>query len=209
VSAPFALAAPLILASASPRRVDLLTAAGFEFTRRPADIDETPRAGEVPERPDAYVLRVALDKALAVHAAHPDSVVLAADTTVTVDGLILGKPADAAEATRFLERLAGRDHSVLTAVVVIGPTQLAAPGETPRIESEVVRSIVTFRALTPADIARYVATGEPMGKAGAYAIQGIGASLVASVAGSYTGVIGLPVPETLALLAKVRVPQNK
>lgn len=206
MSAPFALPAPLILASASPRRVDLLTAAGFEFTRRPADIDETPLAGEAPDR---YVLRVALDKALAVHAANPASVILAADTTVTIDGLILGKPADATEATHFLERLAGRDHDVLTAVVVIGPTQLAARGETPRIESEVVRSIVTFRALTPADIARYVATGEPMGKAGAYAIQGIGASLVTSVAGSYTGVIGLPVSETLALLAKVRAPQSK
>lgn len=178
---------PLILASASPRRRDLLSSAGVSFTVSPADVDESVHPGEAPA---AYALRVAVEKARRGDAA---AAVLAADTVVDLDGAVLGKPADAAEAAATLRRLSGRVHRVHTAVVLrIGDAITHM-----RITSE-----VQFRPLSDAEIAAYVATGEPADKAGAYGIQGAGMGLVHAVRGSYTNVIGLPLAETLALLER-------
>lgn len=182
----------LVLASASPRRRDLLRAAGLEFDVHPADIDESQRPGEAATR---YVERIAREKALAVCGAHPDRVVLAADTVVVVDGHVLGKPADAPEACQMLARLSDRGHDVLTAVAV-------AAG--PWIEAAVARAAVRMRALTPGEIEAYVRTGEPMDKAGAYAIQGGAASFVLSVDGAHDTVVGLPMREVGALLDSAR-----
>lgn len=181
---------PFVLASASPRRRALLDAVGLSPTVDPADVDETPRAIEAPL---AYALRVATDKAKK----RPHSVpVLAADTVVALDGAILGKSAEPSEAKQMLERLSGRTHTVHTAVVVWAGGHLY---------SEVVSSLVRFRRLSSAEIERYVQTGEPLDKAGAYGIQGAGGALVASVEGSYTNIVGLPLEETLRLLALVGV----
>jgi septum formation protein len=177
-----------VLASQSPRRRWLLASVGLEFDVRPADVDETPHPGEAP---DAYAARVALDKARAVEA----EVVLAADTVVALDGTILTKAWSEPEAIAMLRRLSGRTHYVHTAVALV------AAG----IEHEtIVTTEVRFRTLGDAEIRRYVASGEPMDKAGAYGIQGDGGALVAEVRGSYTNVVGLPLEETLALLEKVR-----
>ena len=171
----------LILASASPRRSELLRAAGFVFDVLSADVDEQPLAGEAP---DPYVRRVALDKARAVAACVPDATVVAADTCVVVDGLILGKPADAQDAARMLRLLSGRAHEVLTGVAVIGPAGVC-------VESS--SSHVVFAPLSEGEIAWYVASGEPRDKAGAYAIQGLASRFVEEVDGSYSNVVGLPV----------------
>ena len=178
----------LILASASPRRAELLRAAGFEFDVMPADVDERSWPGE---QPDAYVCRVALDKARAVAACMPDAVVLAADTCVVVDGLILGKPAGGDDAARMLRMLSGRSHVVLTGVAVIGPAGS-------RVEAS--SSHVVFGGLSPGEIAWYVASGEPADKAGAYAIQGLASRFVEAVDGSYSNVVGLPVALVYRLL---------
>ena len=170
----------LILASASPRRAELLRAAGFDFSVRPADVDESLRTGETPFD---YVRRLAIDKAQAVTRAAGE-VVLAADTTVVVDNHILGKPADAADATRMLRLLAGRSHEVLTGVCVA-----ADEG----IDARVASTSVEFVAMADAEIAWYVDTGEPMDKAGAYGIQGRASRFISGVKGSYTNVVGLPV----------------
>lgn len=177
--------AGFVLASASPRRRALLAAVGLTPEVRPRNIDETPHSNESPL---PYVLRVATAKALAGAETMP---VLAADTTVALDGAILGKAADPAEARDMLARLSGRTHSVHTAVVLATPSGL---------KSLVVSTQVRFRTLSEAEIAAYVATKEPMDKAGAYGIQGAGGALVAAVSGSYTNVVGLPVEETLMLL---------
>lgn len=172
----------LILASASPRRAELLTQAGFTFEVDAADVDETPLHAEAPA---AYVARVARAKAAAVAGRHPPAaVVLAADTTVVVDGGVLGKPEDDADATRMLTLLSGRAHDVLTAVVI-------RRGDVER--AEVVSTQVTFLDLTPGDIAWYVRTGEPAGKAGAYGIQGRAARFVDRIEGSWSNVVGLPI----------------
>lgn len=171
----------LILASASPRRAELLRAAGFQFEVMPADVDEQPWPDEAA---DPYVRRVALDKARVVALAAPDGIVLAADTSVVVDGAILGKPSDPADAARMLRRLSGRTHEVLTGVAMLGPAGT-------RVESSF--SHVRFNALSEAEIAWYVASGEPADKAGAYAIQGLGSRFVEEVDGSYSNVVGLPV----------------
>jgi septum formation protein len=181
----------LVLASASARRAELLTAAGFSFDVAPADVDETPLADE---RPDQYALRVARDKAVAVSrelegGAHAP--VLAADTVVVAGGRILGKPADAAEASGMLKTLSGDVHVVLTAVV------LRTSG---REVFEVVTTRVRFVPLTDAEIGWYVATGEPEGKAGAYAIQGHGARFVDWIEGSWSNVVGLPVATVYQML---------
>jgi septum formation protein len=185
----------LILASASPRRRDLLTACAIPFEIIPAAIDEQPFADEPAE---AYVRRLALAKAEAVAPHHPDAVVLGADTTVAIDGLLLGKPQTLDEARQMLHRLSGRGHEVLTGVAVVSGRMVGSSGG--RSASEVVASRVLMRHFTAATIAWYIATGEPLDKAGAYAVQGLGAALVERVEGSYTNAVGLPVTETLSLL---------
>jgi len=179
----------LILASASPRRTALLREAGYRFDVEPADVDESELAGE---RPGAYVLRVAGLKARAIAGKHPGSVVLAADTTVVIDGVMLGKPVSEDEAGAMLARLSGRTHEVLTGVVVSGGGCEVA---------DVVTTRVRFRELTADEIAWYVATGEPHDKAGAYGVQGLAGRFVDAVEGSYTNVVGLPVRAVRALLA--------
>lgn len=178
----------IVLASASPRRAELLTAAGFTFEIAPAEIDETPRDEEAPGE---YALRVAREKAAATWRLHPDSAVLAADTVVVAAGAILGKPADARDATRMLGLLSGSTHRVQTAVV------LRANG---REASSVEETSVRFRPLSADEIAWYVATGEPDGKAGAYAIQGRAARFVDRIEGSWSNVVGLPVATVYAML---------
>jgi septum formation protein len=171
----------LILASASPRRAELLQSAGFSFDIDPADVDETPRPGEPPA---AYTLRVARDKAAHAARRHPDAVVLAADTEVVVGRRNLGKPVDPADAGRML-----------TAVVLV------AGGHE---REEVATTRVWVAPLTAADIDWYVASGEPMGKAGAYAIQGLGARFIQRIDGSWSNVVGLPVATVHRLLAEVQ-----
>ena len=180
----------LVLASASPRRAELLRTAGFAFEVRPADVDETPRPAELPA---AYALRVARDKALAAadRVNRYDAWILAADTVVVVSGRILGKPTGPAEARRMLSMLSGVVHEVLTAVVV-----RHEGSET----SEVVSTRVRFTALSAAEIDWYVESGEPDGKAGAYAIQGLGSRFVDWIEGSWSNVVGLPVATVYRML---------
>ncbi len=180
----------LILASASPRRAELLTSAGFTFQVAPADVDETPHAGEVPDR---YAFRIAKRKAEAAAKANPDpaSVVLAADTVVAAAGRILGKPKDNAEAEWMLRQLSGMEHQVHTAVVVRWEG-----GE----RSEIATTHVRFGLLTDTEIEWYIATGEPQGKAGAYAIQGYAARFVEWIEGSWSNVVGLPISTVYRLL---------
>lgn len=179
----------VILASASPRRRELLSLIGLEHDVRPADVDETFVAGESPR---VYADRLARAKALA--AASPDVVAIGCDTIVVVDGDVLGKPRDAADAARMLRLLSGRQHLVMTAVAV------AFDG---RIVSDVVPVGVTFRSLSPAEIADYIGTGEPMDKAGAYGIQGYGATIVDRVEGDYFAVMGLPLNRLVRLLESI------
>ena len=180
----------LVLASASPRRAELLRTAGFAFEVRPADVDETPRPAEPPA---AYALRVARDKALAAaeRVNRYDAWILAADTVVVADGEILGKPTGPADARRMLSLLSGVVHEVLTAVVV-----RHAGSET----SEVVSTRVRFTPLSAAEIDWYVESGEPDGKAGAYAIQGLGSRFVDWIEGSWSNVVGLPVATVYRML---------
>ena len=191
----------IYLASRSPRRRELLRQIGVIFEvallreapQRSVDVDETPRTGE---SPDEYVLRVTRDKAQAAAeimrrrrlTVRP---VLAADTTVVCDDVILGKPADAADAARMLGLLAGRSHRVLTAVAMAGGGAVA---------TRMSESQVWFRALDEGEIRRYVATGEPVDKAGAYAVQGRAAAFITRIEGSYSGIMGLPLAETAELL---------
>jgi len=183
----------LVLASASPRRRDLLSQLGLRFTVAAADLDETPLPSEAA---DIYVQRLAREKARAVAARFPNAWVLAADTTVALGPELLGKPRDAAEARQMLGRLSGKTHNVYTGVALAGRASAAT----------VVRTGVTFRTLTSGEIDWYVGTGEPLDKAGAYAVQGRGGFLVAAVDGSPTNVIGLPLGETLELLTQAGVP---
>jgi septum formation protein len=180
----------LILASASPRRADLLTEAGFDFEIAPVYFDETPRPGDSAE---AHVKRLAEEKAAAALRQHPDAVVVGADTVVVVDHRMLGKPASRQEAERMIRSLAGRTHEVLTGVCV------SRGGHT---ASHVERTTVRIARLDDEEIVWYVASGEPADKAGAYAIQGLGARFVREIHGSYTGVVGLPLYQTLELLGR-------
>jgi len=182
-----------VLASASPRRRELLERVGLAIEVRPADVDETPRDGEAP---DAYVTRIARAKADAVSRA-PGQWVLAADTTVTIDGRILAKAETPEEATAMLRPLAGRVHQVLTAFVLLGDAGARA---------QLVRSDVAMVDYDAATLADYVASGDWRGKAGAYALQGIAAALVREVRGSVTNVIGLPLAEVLEALREVGGP---
>ncbi len=181
------------LASASPRRGELLRQIGVRFEVRPASISEAQAVGEAP---DSYVLRLAAAKAEAVWAAigsREAQPVLAADTAVVLDGRVLGKPADSAEAEAMLTALSGRTHQVLTAVAV----RCAEVALTRLSESE-----VRFRATTAAERRAYCATGEPLDKAGGYGIQGRAAVFVEHLRGSYSAVVGLPLLETAELLAR-------
>lgn len=182
--------AALILASASPRRAELLSAAGIPFTISAVDVDEQPLDAEPPRD---YVVRVARDKARACPAP-AGATVLAADTAVIVDARILGKPADAADAARMLQLLSGRTHLVLTGVVMRRGDREAAAVES---------TAVSFTLLTEQDIAWYVASGEPSDKAGAYAVQGLASRFVERVDGSYTNVVGLPVTTVWRLMAQL------
>jgi len=187
---------PLLLASASPRRRELLERVGVPVEVQPADIDESTRDGEPPE---VYVARLARTKASAI--ARGGRWVLAADTTVTIDGAILGKAETADEAADMLRRLSGRTHRVLTAFVLIGERD-----GTPCEREGLVASDVVMVELDAATVADYVASGEWRGKAGAYAIQGIGAALVRAVHGSVTNVAGLPLAEVIAALREAGAP---
>jgi septum formation protein len=178
----------LVLASASPRRADLLTSAGFLFEVRPVEVDESLRPGEGAAN---YVRRLAGMKAeTAAEPLRADEIVLGADTTVVVDGGILGKPRDDKDAAVMLRQLSGRTHEVLTGVVL-------RHGR--RTVSDVARTVVQFAPLTDDDLAWYVGSGEPRDKAGAYGIQGLASRFVESIDGSYTNVVGLPV----ALVARL------
>lgn len=172
----------IILASASPRRADLLRAAGIDFDVRPANIDEAILSGETP--PD-YVARLAEAKARAVHAGDGNQIVLAADTAVVVDGQILGKPIDESDANRMLRLIGGRSHEVLTAVSLFHPGQI--------VDTRVDTTAVVFAELSEADIEWYVSSGEPLDKVGAYAVQGLASRFVTRVEGSYSNVVGLPI----------------
>lgn len=180
----------LILASASPRRRELLQKTQLRFRIVPSQTDETHHRGETPE---TYVARVAAEKAHAVTEHHPGFWILAADTIVTLEDRVFGKPADPDNARRMLTTLSGQTHHVMTAFVLLDKAGKMA-------SAEVVTSQVTFRALSATEVAAYVATGEPFDKAGAYAIQGKGRDLIAQVSGSRTNVIGLPMDEVTTAL---------
>ncbi len=189
--------ATLYLASGSPRRRELLTQIGVGFSILAAPIDESVQPGESAEH---YVQRLALAKAasgLATLPATSDAVVLGADTAVVVDGRILGKPADEADALAMLQLLSGREHQVMTAVAL-------ANGQ--RSEVRLVSSDVSFRSISIAEATTYWASGEPQDKAGGYAIQGLAAVFVSGMRGSYSAVVGLPLCETAALLAEFGIP---
>lgn len=180
----------LVLASQSPRRAELLARLGLEFEIRPADIDETYIDHEMPAD---HAERLAREKALAIARTAPDALVIGSDTIVLIDSDVLGKPRDREEAIRMLLRLSGRDHEVYTAVAV---------AHRERMESALERVRVRFRRLDRRECEAYVATGEPMDKAGAYGIQGYGSSLVEWIEGDYFAVMGLPVVRTLELIRR-------
>lgn len=181
----------LLLASASPRRREILDALRLDFDIRPVAVDETPHAGETAA---GMVVRLATDKAVA--SALPDRVVLAADTAVVLAGEIFGKPADCEDALGMLGRLSGREHEVLTGVAVhVGDETMTG----------LSRTRVRFRDIGRDEALRYWHSGEPADKAGAYGIQGLGGTFVSNIEGSYSGVVGLPVFETASLLARAGI----
>jgi septum formation protein len=174
-----------VLASASPRRAELLSAADIAFDVMPAHVDESIGEGETAER---YVRRLARSKAEALVPRAGGRPILGADTIVVVDDQVLGKPADSADASRMLRLLSGREHTVITGVCLLLPEQPGAPHHT-----AVSRTGVAFAPLSDDEVTWYVATGEPMDKAGAYAIQGRASRYVTGITGSYSNVVGLPV----------------
>lgn len=186
--------ADFILASASPRRAELLAQIGARFAVAVVEVDETPLPGEAP---DAYVLRLARRKAIAAGQQYPGKPVLAADTTVSVDGQPMGKPGDEEESVAMLMALSGRTHSVYTGVAL-------ALGE--RLASRLSHTRVKFRTLGVDECRAYWRSGEPADKAGSYAIQGLGAVFVEAIEGSYSGVVGLPLAETWELLQWFAIP---
>ncbi|HYN80691.1 MAG TPA: Maf family protein [Gemmatimonadaceae bacterium] len=183
----------VVLASSSPRRHELLRLIGVEHDVIPADVDESHTPGE---KPDAHAERLARTKAEAVAADRPQSLIIGADTIVVVDEHVLGKPRDVADAARMLRMLSNRTHVVMTAVAV----SLAG-----RTVSLVEKVTVTFRDLSDDQIARYIATGEPMDKAGAYGIQGYGATIVRRIDGDYFAVMGLSLVRLVDLMAELGV----
>ena len=181
---------PLVLASQSPRRSELITRLGLQFEIAPADIDESYGEGEMPP---AHAERLAREKAQAIAAARPDALVVGSDTIVVIDGAVLGKPRDRDQAIEMLQRLSGREHEVCTGVAV-------AHGG--RVESGLERVRVRFRVLDRRACEEYVDTGEPMDKAGAYGIQGFGSAIVECIEGDYFAVMGLPVVRMLGLFER-------
>ena len=179
----------VILASQSPRRRELLSLVGIAHEVRPANIDERYLSGESPR---AHAERLAREKAARIR--EPGALVIGSDTIVVIDGDVLGKPNDAADAATMLHRLSGRTHTVITAVAVAWQE---------RLESGVEEAEVTFHRLSDRDITEYIATGEPMDKAGAYGIQGFGATIVCRVDGDYFAVMGLPLQHLVRLLGRV------
>jgi septum formation protein len=181
----------LVLASGSPRRAELLRAAGIPFDVFPVEVDEQFQPGEKPEH---AVARLAEAKVVAAAASHPNAIVLGADTTVVVGGEALAKPADAADASRMLRLLSGRSHDVLTGVCVCGQGRRLVRVETTRVR---------MARLSDAEIAWYVATAEPFDKAGAYAVQGLASRFVEGLDGSYSNVVGLPISSVYGLLQEL------
>lgn len=181
----------LILASSSPRRRELLAQVGLAFDVLPAHIDETRHTAE---DPTAYVRRLALEKAQAVHAAHPEAFVLGADTTVEIDGNALEKPADRADAERMLRALSGRTHHVHTGIALLSP-------RAQRIHLETTS--VTFGTIAEHELQHYLDSGEPFDKAGAYGIQGYAARWIPRIDGDYFNVVGLPLAATMRLLREL------
>lgn len=180
----------LILASRSPRRAELLGRLGLEFEIHAADIDEEYADHEMPAD---HAERLAREKAITVWKANPEALVIGSDTSVIVDSDVLGKPRDPEDAMRMLRRLSGRNHDVFTGIAIASPHGTF---------STVERVRVRFRALDPEEYEAYVATGEPMDKAGAYGIQGFGSALVEAIEGDYFAVVGLPLVRTLELLRR-------
>lgn len=199
---------PLVLASASPRRRDILQQLGLQFRVIESAVDEPPHRDETPE---AYALTLAGWKAQAVadklaqEPEHAGAFVLGADTIVVVDGLVLGKPRDDANACEMISQLAGRWHEVITAVA-LRRVPIAGAAELERAIA--IHTRVAFRALSPEDVRSYVATGEGRDKAGSYAIQGVGTGIVRAIDGSHSNVIGLPASETLDLLQQAGALEN-
>lgn len=189
------LSQPFILASASPRRIDLLQCMGLHFDIIPSDIDESP---EPQENPESHVLRLSYEKAKTVGERHPDDWVLGADTIVVIGEEILGKPADRQEAEQMLKRLSGRVHDVYTGFTLFR-------GNSEKIRSKAVKSSVLFRDIPDDEIAWYLATPEPYDKAGAYAVQGMGAFFIKEIRGSYTNVMGLPLCEVVDVLKEEKI----
>jgi septum formation protein len=187
--------ARLILASGSPRRRELLRVERVEFDLVVSDIPEVALEGESPA---TFAQRMARAKASAVALENPQHFVLGADTVVALDGIIFGKPIDATDAQQMLGQLAGRTHTVFTGVALVGPDG--------QVDELTVGTHVTLRPISPDEIAAYVATGEPLDKAGSYGAQGGAGSFIAELDGSYTNVVGLPVEETMALLRRRAVP---
>ena len=179
----------LVLASRSPRRAELLKAAGIEFTIRTADIDETPHEGESPQD---YVVRLAHEKAHAVPR-EPDEIILAADTTVVLDSQILGKPSDAADAIRMLTALESQRHEVMTGICILRGADAI---------TDFATTAVWFAPMTLREIAGYVASGEPMDKAGAYGIQGLASRYIERIDGPYSNVVGLPIALVYRILSR-------
>jgi len=183
----------LILASATPRRIEILKLMGLDFDIMPGNIDETFRPEETPRE---HVLRLSEEKALSVALRHPDAWILGADTVVVVAGEILGKPRSPEEATKMLEKLSDRAHEVLTGFCITRPNRGV------RIR-EVVESAVLFRKIAPDEMAWYTGTKEPYDKAGAYAVQGMGGCFIREIRGSFSNVVGLPLCEVVDALKRV------
>jgi nucleoside triphosphate pyrophosphatase len=183
----------VVLASSSPRRRELLTLIGIAHEVRPANIDETMRPREAPRR---HAERLAREKASAIATRDPDRITIGADTVVVINRKVLGKPVDAADAARMLRMLSGREHTVITAVAVSRGRKLRSAIEEVRVK---------FRRVRPDEIEAYIATGEPMDKAGAYGIQGYGATIVERIEGDYFAVMGLPLVRLVGLMRDVGV----
>jgi len=187
------LSSPFILASASPRREDLLRSVGLKFKIIPAHVDETYINGETPH---AHVKRLSRDKAMVIAKKYPQALVLGADTIVVIDGLILGKPKNKKQAREMLQQLSNRTHTVFTGFTILGMSAGLA-------KTRVIRSAVQFKEIAPDEMDWYVNCDEPYDKAGGYAVQGKGAYFIKAIRGSYTNVIGLPLCEVLEELKRI------